>query len=55
MRATDVCPLAGLSHQNFDLIADEHKKLALNLMERLARMLANRLRYTDAERRVLAS
>lgn len=44
-----------LSRQRFDLIADEHRKLALNLMEGLARMLANRLRYTDVELRVLQS
>lgn len=44
-----------LSRENFDLIAEEHRRLALNLMEGLARILANRLRYTDAELRVLES
>jgi SulP family sulfate permease len=38
-----------LSRQVFDALADEHKKLALNLLEGIAIVLANRLRYTNAE------
>jgi SulP family sulfate permease len=44
-----------LSRKTFDSLAEEHKKLALGLMEGLASMLATRLRYTDAELRVLES
>jgi SulP family sulfate permease len=44
-----------LSRKTFDLLAEEHKKLALGLMEGLASVLASRLRYTDAELRVLES
>jgi len=42
-----------LPRARFDSIADEHKKLAMNLLEGLARALANRLRHTDVELRVL--
>jgi SulP family sulfate permease len=42
-----------LSRKNFDAMADEHKKLALGLMEGIASILASRLRYTNAELRVL--
>jgi SulP family sulfate permease len=42
-----------LPRARFDTIADEHKKLAMNLLEGLARALANRLRHTDVELRVL--
>lgn len=42
-----------LSRQAFEQMAQEHKKLALNLMEGLASVLASRLRYTNAELRVL--
>jgi SulP family sulfate permease len=42
-----------LPRARFDTIADEHKKLAINLLEGLARALANRLRHTDVELRVL--
>ena len=42
-----------LPRARFDSIADEHKKLAMNLLEGLARTLANRLRHTDVELRVL--
>ncbi|MBL8413131.1 MAG: SLC26A/SulP transporter family protein, partial [Propionivibrio sp.] len=42
-----------LSRKTFDLLAEEHKKLALNLMEGVASVLASRLRYTNAELRVL--
>lgn len=42
-----------LSRQAFDVMAEEHKKLALGLMEGLASVLASRLRYTNAELRAL--
>jgi SulP family sulfate permease len=38
-----------LSRARFDLFAEEHKKLAVNLLESLARTLAMRLRHTDRE------
>ncbi len=44
-----------LSRKTFDTLAEEHKKLALGLMEGLASVLSSRLRYTDAELRVLES
>ena len=44
-----------LSRSAFDKIADEHRKVALKLMEGLASVLASRLRYTNAELRVLES
>ncbi|MBI2320482.1 MAG: SLC26A/SulP transporter family protein [Betaproteobacteria bacterium] len=42
-----------LSRKNFDKFAEEHKKVALKLLEGLARTLAIRLRYTDTELRAL--
>lgn len=42
-----------LSRSRFDSLSDEHKRLAINLLEGLARALAIRLRHTDAELRVL--
>lgn len=42
-----------LSRKRFDSISDEHKKLAMNLLEGLARALAIRLRHTNTEIRVL--
>jgi len=42
-----------LSRKTFDLLAEEHKKLAFSLMEGIASVLASRLRYTNAELRVL--
>lgn len=42
-----------LSRKTFDVFAENHKKLALGLMEGLASVLSSRLRYTDAELRVL--
>ena len=42
-----------LSRQAFNSMADSHKKLALGLMEAIASVLASRLRYTNAELRVL--
>ena len=44
-----------LSRKTFDRLAEEHKKLALGLLEGLASILASRLRYTNAELRVLES
>jgi SulP family sulfate permease len=44
-----------LSRKTFETVADEHKKLALGLMEGIASVLASRLRYTNAELRVLES
>ncbi|MCK9380124.1 MAG: SulP family inorganic anion transporter [Sulfuritalea sp.] len=44
-----------LSRRAFDAFAEEHKKLALKLMEGIASVLASRLRYTNAELRVLES
>ena len=45
--------LFALSRKNFDAFAEEHKKVALNLLDGLARTLAIRLRYTNAELRAL--
>jgi len=42
-----------LSRQRFDKLTDEHKRLAMNLLEGLARTLAIRLRHTNTEIRVL--
>jgi SulP family sulfate permease len=42
-----------LSRERFDRVAEDHKKLANDLFEGLARALALRLRYTNAELRVL--
>ncbi|MEJ1958484.1 MAG: cyclic nucleotide-binding domain-containing protein [Nitrosomonadales bacterium] len=44
-----------LPRKTFDIFAEEHKKVALSLMEGLASVLSSRLRYTDAELRVLES
>jgi SulP family sulfate permease len=44
-----------LSRVAFDKFAEEHKKLGLKLMEGIASVLASRLRYTNAELRVLES
>jgi SulP family sulfate permease len=38
-----------ISRKHFDQFSEEHKKLALNLLEGLARVLAARLRYANAE------
>jgi SulP family sulfate permease len=45
--------LFALSRARFDALAEEHRKLALNLLEGLARTLAIRLRYANAELRGL--
>ncbi len=42
-----------LPRARFDEFASEHKRLALNLLEGLARSLAVRLRYTNTELRLL--
>jgi SulP family sulfate permease len=42
-----------LSRQTFDQFAEEHKKVALALMEGIASVLASRLRYTNTELRAL--
>ncbi|MBI4503352.1 MAG: SLC26A/SulP transporter family protein [Gemmatimonadetes bacterium] len=42
-----------LSRANFDRFANEHKRAAIALLGGLARVLAIRLRYTNAELRVL--
>lgn len=42
-----------LARGRFDKLADEHKRLALKLLEGLARALAIRLRHTNTELRVL--
>lgn len=42
-----------LSRRAFDVFADNHHKAGLDLMERLAGILAGRLRYTNAELRAL--
>lgn len=44
-----------LSRRAFDKFAEEHKKIGLRLMEGIASVLASRLRYTNAELRVLES
>jgi SulP family sulfate permease len=42
-----------LPRARFDELASEHKRLAINLLEGLARTLAVRLRYTNTELRLL--
>ena len=42
-----------LSRARFDQLAEEHKKLAIQLLGGLARVLAIRLRYANAELRSL--
>ena len=42
-----------LSRGNFDVFAEYHKKVGMRLMEALARVLAGRLRYMNAELRAL--
>ena len=45
--------LYALSRKRFDVLASEHKRLAINLFEGLARMLALRMRFTNADLRLL--
>jgi len=49
------CDLFVLSRRAFDKLAEDHRKLGLRLMEGIASVLASRLRYTNAELRVLES
>jgi len=49
------CELYVLSRRAFDKFAEDHRKLGLRLMEGIASVLASRLRYTNAELRVLES
>jgi SulP family sulfate permease len=42
-----------LSRKRFDELASQHKRLAINLFEGLARMLAIRMRFTNSELRLL--
>ena len=42
-----------LSREQFILLAEEHKKLAFNLMKAFARTLALRLRHADSELTIL--
>ena len=44
-----------LSRSIFESLAVDHRKLAFSLMEGVASVLASRLRYTNAELRVLES
>lgn len=44
-----------LSRSAFNVLAEEHRKLGLSIMEGLASVLARRLRYTNAELRALES
>ena len=44
-----------LSRKTFESLADKHRKLAFSLIEGIASVLASRLRYTNAELRVLES
>jgi sulfate permease, SulP family len=44
-----------LSRKIFESLAEEHRKLAFSLMGGIASVLASRLRYTNAELRVLES
>lgn len=45
--------LFALSRGKFDALAEEHKRMAINLLEGLARVLAIRLRFANAELHVL--
>ena len=47
--ATRDCDLYVLSLEKFNYLADEHKRIALILVTKLARMLAIRLRHTNDE------
>jgi SulP family sulfate permease len=51
--ATTDIDLFVLSLEQFNLLADEHKKLALILMTAVSRTLAQRLRHADGERTLL--
>jgi SulP family sulfate permease len=47
--------LYGLSRASFEKLSDEHKKVAINLLDGLARVLAGRLRYANTEIHALDS
>jgi SulP family sulfate permease len=47
--AASDCELYVLSHEQFTLLAEEHKKLAFTLVIAIARTLAIRLRHADTE------
>jgi len=49
---TDV-DLFVLRRKNFDKLADDHKKVAIQLLEGLASILTSRMRYANAEMRAL--
>ena len=53
--ATTDTELYVLSRQTFDKLAEEHKKVALKLLEGIASVLAARLRFANAEMRALES
>ena len=58
LRSADVvaftdADLFALSRERFDAFAEDHKKLALSMLDALAKALAIRLRYANAELRVL--
>ncbi|HXZ26859.1 MAG TPA: SulP family inorganic anion transporter [Terriglobales bacterium] len=50
--STDV-ELYALSRARFDALSEEHRHLAMNLMEGLARVIAYRMRHADRELRAL--
>ena len=43
------CDMYVLSLEKFNYLADQHKRIALILMTKLARMLSIRLRHTNQE------
>lgn len=47
--------LYGLSRESFERLSEEHKKVALSLLDGLARVLAGRLRFANAEIHALES
>ena len=47
--ATRDCDMYVLSLEKFNYLADEHKRIALVLMTKLARLLSIRLRHTNEE------
>ncbi len=47
--------LYGLSRASFEKLSEDHKKVALSLLEGLARVLAGRLRFANAEIHALDS
>ena len=42
-----------LSRKRFDVLASDHKRLAISLFEGIARMLAHRMRFTNSELQLL--